>query len=449
MFHWYRESDVCYVYLADYEHRAIPEEQLPKCEWLSRGWTLQELLAPYDVRFYDKTWGFIGDKSSFGNLISKITSIPERVLSGEDQLSAYSVAQRMSWAASRKTTRIEDTAYCLLGIFDINMPLLYGERHKAFYRLQKEILENVHDLTIFAWNPTGDNYEMFNGVLARSPLDFGFSSDVVTYDTGSNLCSVTSVGVHTDSTIWVQGASRHVKFYLRVGLRENSDEVIVIPLKMGGPNRFERLPGTIFGPSDIESGPVAQWQAKSDISIGVYLLTKPVEYSFPSQSCIQISPELRICSVAPYNLWNDRDHLFYYSGTSGLKAALLSGSFAGEVVDIILVIPRFGSDPKIFLPKGYAPQTLKILDFRERDRLSWKDLEVERPALKAVHDRCSFSVGGIEFIVTATSEQSSHQFHVVAVSVQEQRNEGRWASLRPHRVLDSVLRVSREVTRDL
>ena len=106
--------------------------QFYSSEWFDRGWTLQELLAPREVNFYDKHWHFIGTKSSLSDTISTRTNIAAEVLRGTKGLLDYSIAQRMSWASRRVTTRDEDIAYCLLGIFDVSMPLIYGEGEKAF-----------------------------------------------------------------------------------------------------------------------------------------------------------------------------------------------------------------------------------------------------------------------------------------------------------------------------
>ena len=106
--------------------------QFYSSEWFDRGWTLQELLAPREVNFYDKHWHFIGTKSSLSDSISTRTKIAADMLCGTRTLPDYSIAQRMSSASHRVTTRDEDIAYCLLGIFDVNMPLLYGEGEKAF-----------------------------------------------------------------------------------------------------------------------------------------------------------------------------------------------------------------------------------------------------------------------------------------------------------------------------
>jgi hypothetical protein len=118
---------------------------------MHRGWTLQELLAPKSVEFYDSNWHGIGTKSTFATTLAEVTGIALGALKGAP-LSSFTVAHRMSWAAQRKTTRSEDTSYCLFGLFGVNLPLLYGEgEERAFIRLQEEILKVTEDYTIFAW----------------------------------------------------------------------------------------------------------------------------------------------------------------------------------------------------------------------------------------------------------------------------------------------------------
>ena len=96
-------------------------------------------------------WNFKGSKLSFIYPISKITTMPGLVLAGTQALKECSIAARMAWAVHRQMTRLEDIAYCLLGIFDVNMSLLYGEGHEAFRRLQEAVVKSTNDLTIFAW----------------------------------------------------------------------------------------------------------------------------------------------------------------------------------------------------------------------------------------------------------------------------------------------------------
>jgi hypothetical protein len=156
MFKWYAHSHKCYAFLTDYSCSESTDEDFAKCNWFSRGWTLQELIAPSTVMFFDKQWQYIGTKKDLNRQISQNININGDILTmtGFDairtRLYACSVAQRMSWAATRKTKREEDIAYCLLGIFGISMPMLYDEGGRAFMRLQEEIIKETNDMTLFA-----------------------------------------------------------------------------------------------------------------------------------------------------------------------------------------------------------------------------------------------------------------------------------------------------------
>jgi hypothetical protein len=153
MYRWYQNARVCYVYLADVPNGGdigSGDLTFEKSRWFTRGWTLQELIAPSDVRFYSQSWDPIGTKYTLSSEISEITSIDIGVLKGEDP-QLMSMAIKMFWASNRKTTRPEDTAYCLMGLFDVNMPLMYGEGKKAFIRLQEEIMKYSDDHSLFAW----------------------------------------------------------------------------------------------------------------------------------------------------------------------------------------------------------------------------------------------------------------------------------------------------------
>lgn len=137
--------------------------------------TLQELIAPHEVFFYGRHWNFLGTSSKLVRTIAEYSNIHADVLSGVRSLDSFSIAQRMSWAAYRTTSRIEDQAYCLLGIFGVNMPMLYGERERAFTRLQEEIIRSTTDQSIFAWRATSPACEYLSDVsslLAKSPTDF-------------------------------------------------------------------------------------------------------------------------------------------------------------------------------------------------------------------------------------------------------------------------------------
>ncbi|KAK2591824.1 hypothetical protein QQS21_010492 [Conoideocrella luteorostrata] len=177
MYRWYHIADVCYALLSDlhdepfvglpngfellHEHghelwkEAVLSTPFARCRWFSRGWTLQELIAPSRLVFFDASWRRISDKTTLRHLLHLVTRIDAEILVDNSQLLSKSVWQRMSWVATRETTRTEDIAYCLLGIFDINMPLIYGEGHKAFQRLQEEITRKEGDPSILLWSSEG------------------------------------------------------------------------------------------------------------------------------------------------------------------------------------------------------------------------------------------------------------------------------------------------------
>ncbi|KAK0707885.1 heterokaryon incompatibility protein-domain-containing protein, partial [Lasiosphaeris hirsuta] len=153
MFRYYQEADVCYAFLFDLvpEEVAPLESALATCRWFTRGWTLQELIASPEIHVYDAAWSLRGTKRTMVDLISEISRVDREVLLDADELYCVPVATKMSWAATRATTRVEDMAYSLLGIFDIHLPLLYGEGLKAFRRLQEEILRKTNDMSLLAW----------------------------------------------------------------------------------------------------------------------------------------------------------------------------------------------------------------------------------------------------------------------------------------------------------
>jgi len=211
MFRWYTDASICYAYLSDATRGQ--ESLLSRCRWFGRGWTLQELLAPDHVHFYDQNWSYLGSRISLATEISNITGIHETILtrghidprpttqvpgdactgklnsvsyicwycgqtigvSVRKALLRLTIAQRMIWASKRATTRLEDSAYCLMGLFEVHMPLIYGEGPKAFYRLQEAILRRSKDQSILAfrateaWARTEGN---FSQLLAPHPSYF-------------------------------------------------------------------------------------------------------------------------------------------------------------------------------------------------------------------------------------------------------------------------------------
>ena len=184
---WYQQACVCYVYFHDVEAPSTLScrkvgctwdvnirQQLASARWFTRGWTLQELLASRYINFYDTNWQCLGTKKSLCQILTDITGIDEVYLNGGN-LNEASVAKRMSWAANRETTKLEDLAYCLMGIFDVNMPLLYGEGAKAFKRLQEKIFEETDDMSLFAWQTAQAKTPMSPQSLHAAPSVKGIS----------------------------------------------------------------------------------------------------------------------------------------------------------------------------------------------------------------------------------------------------------------------------------
>ncbi|PMD25909.1 HET-domain-containing protein [Hyaloscypha hepaticicola] len=223
MFKYYQDSAECYVYLSDLPplsrsdngglvHKSSEtfisiEESRDRAflnsKWFTRGWTLQELIAPDTVLFFDSDWLSFGTKKSLKDRIEDRTGIPQSILNGSKRVQSCPVACRMSWAANRQTTRTEDMAYCLLGIFNIHMPLLYGEGQVAFTRLQEEICRKTTDMSLFAWKSIQPD-DLYSGLLARSPSNFRDSAKVNSWSSAhqtdfNDEIAVTNKGIRFDN----------------------------------------------------------------------------------------------------------------------------------------------------------------------------------------------------------------------------------------------------------
>lgn len=184
MYRWYADSVVCYVHLPDVQVTRNLKQTLDAfegSEWFARGWTLQELLAPSHVIVFDKIWTSIGTREELAAEISGASGILQSLVSSFHRTSTgtTSATEKFSWISTRKTSRVEDLAYCLMGLFDINMPLLYGEGNKAWRRLQLEILRSTNDESVFLWDVplawpwTPQLSSPTSGLLAERRTHFG------------------------------------------------------------------------------------------------------------------------------------------------------------------------------------------------------------------------------------------------------------------------------------
>jgi hypothetical protein len=251
MFRWYKESAVCFAYLGDLPpssaegHQSI-QQLFAECAWFRRGWTLQELIAPRALEFFDGDWNIRGTKEELTDALHEITRVSTQVLKNSDFLREIPAATRMSWAAGRQTKRVEDIAYCLLGIFEICMPLIYGEGERAFTRLQEEIIKDKHDLSIFSWKAE-PNGQKFRGLLARSPSEF-------------QACRDAQISHHLKITTEYSITNRGIQLHSLLGTDEAGNYLLPLWCVMR---------------EEDEQNPRKRDMLEEKHSVGVYLKTAP------------------------------------------------------------------------------------------------------------------------------------------------------------------------------
>ncbi|KAH7357142.1 hypothetical protein BKA65DRAFT_221642 [Rhexocercosporidium sp. MPI-PUGE-AT-0058] len=204
MFNYYRDAEVCYAYLADVQSEENPGAEgsgFRRSSWFKRGWTLQELIAgthcTREPGVLWVNWRDIGTKSSLEAVVAEITLIsPTAIKNYEIYGEIFSISQKMAWASYRETERLEDLAYCLMGLLNVNMPLIYGEGDKAFKRLQLEILKESNDQSIFAWRAqSSKDTQLGRGLLAYHPAEFRDAHNIVNSLDRQSEFSMTNLGL--------------------------------------------------------------------------------------------------------------------------------------------------------------------------------------------------------------------------------------------------------------
>ncbi|EJT73646.1 hypothetical protein GGTG_07502 [Gaeumannomyces tritici R3-111a-1] len=267
MYQWYSSAVECYALLTDLQPFVAYSEHgdeiggldkaLEGCRWFTRGWCLQELIAPKELLFFNREWRGVGSKLLLREAIEKITGISKDAFNHKQDLRHYSAATKMFWASKRTTTRTEDMAYCLVGLFGINMPLLYGEGAKAFQRLQEEILRRSDDLSIFCWSPPVNEVVVpeqstrtCRDLLAPSPAEFGLSRwtdpELQSFDNGLAKFSVTNKGLLVQGGRLApipktQGSYYSLALKCRHRQLNTGWMTAVLNLRWIGPSRYERL----------------------------------------------------------------------------------------------------------------------------------------------------------------------------------------------------------------
>lgn len=369
MFQWYKDAQVCYVYLNDLSRSQLAqmeestesiEATFGKCRWFSRGWTLQELIAPSSVEFYDCEWEYIGSKQSLVAILSHVTGIDHAVLGGSIKSSDVTAGRRMSWASRRETTRVEDLTYSLLGIFDINMPIMYGEGNKAFLRLQEEILRVSGDVSVLAWRST-DSDQLFRGALAQHPKEFANCPNLHLLTQQFSIFSsaeiaVTYRGLRFSGYPVEPAQSRAYGDYslysLYLGALENQEEVYILLIRtLGGyvriyPNEFQTSEPTTWSQlggeasftivKDMDSRAAAKFESG---------LHKRLSLKKETENCY-----LRVLDAAPVAAWDRVNKQFILEGMANFLGAVLYSIRLrnGHYVSFVLVCSialKPGSDP--------------------------------------------------------------------------------------------------------
>ena len=402
MFRWYEQAGVCYAYLIDVPTMEAREPHelkyfLSRSRWFTRGWTLQELLAPSSLIFFISGWSKLATRAELADQLGSITGIDpwflrhqpvrnfamrlvhpqdtnqEALYSRRILLRQASVAQRMSWASKRKTTREEDMAYCLLGIFGVNMPLIYGEGEMAFIRLQEEIIKRFDDQSIFAWGigndpalieespvwalrrnprerrdrrrgqpPAQSNHEPngrgYIGILARSPADFEASGNVLRCNNeDKNAFAVTNKGIQATLSL-----SDHKDPYamLQCYLKNDPISLLAIPLRFQKANQYMRVKGNI---SRVHRNTWSNW-SKEALCLLTQLEVLPSNSEPPENSLLirNTPPGFVISKISPETV---QTYPFQYVKT----IFQMSDSKLLDKQEICLTVTKEGCEDKILV----------------------------------------------------------------------------------------------------
>ncbi|KAF3004593.1 hypothetical protein E8E14_006516 [Neopestalotiopsis sp. 37M] len=415
MFAWYQQSKVCLVYLADFQVDSVDEQgkaELKKCRWFQRGWTLQELIAPETVEFYNQDWKKVGSRIDLVDILHEITEIDRDALTGERSCLSFTVAERMKWAAHRETKRPEDRAYSLLGLFGVQMSLIYGVGGKAaFRRLQVEIIQNTTDMTVFAWSPDKDTKETseFCSMLADSPDRFVDSPTMSTMELEGHF-SITNRGVSLDaSTLRTVPKKKHEPkqeskqasqpaLVFLIGYTDYPDHMIcygVYLQKIGSANyaryRTHGLAQFKEDKKKYKLKPVPRHQCYITIS------PRDVESALrKSHRKAIVVPEefkpkryttewgIKVLDRVPERIWDYQEGLFFrvgYGHRDVVRAVSVELHLLDQKVKFTVLLHRYGDSDKVFIldEKNTKLSGVKpIFGPSQRfDSVKWDDLAID------------------------------------------------------------------------
>jgi Heterokaryon incompatibility protein (HET) len=426
MFQWYKNASACYVFLSDLD--STSDNALTNCKWFTRGWTLQELIAPKEVFFYDKMWGYVGTRDDYSDAISSGTSISQDVLLGRKPLWECSVATRMSWAAHRETTRTEDLAYCLLGIFEVSMPMIYGEGTNAFRRLQEEIVRRSNDLTIFVWDQNLEE-AAHPGIFALSPAAFAASKDVeqISKRWMDPEFAVTNKGLRIDNfkNIWKkpirdEEGKTVTTYSIPLAFREKDNiKYIAMRLRKIGPDLFIRngkLLPSAWNQGIQTAGSIYLYSVRSD---------EFVDWRRSDASWFS-GQDFQIQDVVPESHWDEADSSFFaplddIRLVMAAKGIIALGKEQIVPVQVVVSIDYRRSDLKcrIFDAQKHAEIT-KWLFWQKRSRhnLTWEDIKVDKPQMLDFTNKIEVAASGERHEISVSVIDREEGLYEIDIKVQ-------------------------------
>ncbi|KAI1403472.1 heterokaryon incompatibility protein-domain-containing protein [Hypoxylon fuscum] len=438
MFEWYRKSSFCVVYLADVTwtqsmNQNERRKQFVNCRWFERAWTLQELIAPKEVRFYDKDWNYMGTKVDLADEISEHTHIDKHILNGTSSCLMCSIAHRMSWAAKRKARKPEDIAYSLLGIFNVNMPMIYGEGSRnAFHRLQRAITTTTSELSIFGWGDETLSNSNNSSVFADSPVDFIYSDGLIG-NIPEKHYELTNKGVLMTYALrkvkFEKRDRRYYRLFLVVGYRPARGgpamggqlDVIGIFLRKIDNEVFMRA-----GPP--ERYPIEEYQKFSKTPTQTFYIVSSLDdyYSRMSDSkdaiYIPQTKNIEIIKAAPEAAWDHERGMFfsrpYDESATGLLLKILPNNFSGEKVKVVVIFDRKESPPRYQVIKiAEDPEFAAFISFLfgSGERIRWDAIPAYYKRLeKQWPSEAEVDVKDNRFRVSATlsKNQRDQSFHL-------------------------------------
>ncbi|KAK5954665.1 hypothetical protein OHC33_004389 [Knufia fluminis] len=440
MYQWYRGAKVCYVYLTDLEATESLEtaHSIATCRWWRRGWTLQELIAPTRLEFYGSDWNYLASRQDCLEVITERTGIPANILDGSAPLNSVCIAARMSWAAGRDTTRIEDEAYSLLGIFEVNMPLIYGEGTNAFRRLQEEIVKRNSDSTIFAFHRS-------NALFATSASSFVGMERFERFPHSFFDFSVTNRGLRISGEVPLRlctvpldsktSLSTLIQF---LGYTGEITAAWGMPLRKIGPKLFQRHPRlhslVAFNNSEVR-------QSRLFHATDVYIIidwdpTCASLFTAFRVHAIHVPPTdaFQLQDAVPENLWDPEDRLFLkprpykWDRYNMVLAMRFSCRVHARLVNLIVLC-----DARTYPPKGKLvlltkeDDRIRELLFRDsyrQDSISWMNLDLHVPSARELSDTVCVPSGKTSSRISVSLRQPALEpgsaFHVVFDVVEEQ-----------------------------